>query len=627
VTLFTFLAITAAAAAPSAPRPPSPPLAPGAEVLNFSLIDYHGKNHDLRRTNAKVVVLFFTTPGCPIARQNAPKLQALADRFREQGVVAWMVNAAPQTDPGDTQLDLLYNLGGVTPRNMLGDRYPIKGMRGLVDTAVIGDPDTLRLETLETLFGPYPLPPILRDRHQLVTRYLGVTRTCDTIAIDTGSNTILYRGAIDDQYTEGARKPKPTSNYLADALEQHLAGKPVATNRTKPHGCAISFDDDNTRDDQVVSYTKLIAPLLQKRCVACHSPGNLGPFAMTSLAKVKGQSAMIREVLLDRRMPPWHADPQFGHFANDPSLTGPEARALTRWIDQGCPNDLAEGVADPLATPPPPAPDWPLGKPDFVVRIPRQQIPATGTVDYRYLDADFEMPRDAWLRAAPTRPGNAKIVHHVIVRIKYPLGATGPGESYLFTTWVPGLAPYECPPDTGLFVPKGARFNFEIHYTTNGEPQTDADTAVGLYLAKTPPKLKLETRASETRHLDIPPNAPDAQHTTTYAFKRDAVLYELAPHMHTRGSHFRFDLLLPDGRRETLLSVPNYDFNWQTAYWLKTPRKIPAGSWLLCTGGFDNSKQNPNNPDPTTRVRWGPQSWNEMFMGFFTVAEPRTDQP
>jgi hypothetical protein len=256
-------------------------------------------------------------------------------------------------------------------------------------------------------------------------------------------------------------------------------------------------------------------------------------------------------------------------------------------------------------------------------------------VDYRYIDSDFEMPHDAWLRAAVTKPGNAKVLHHVIVRVRYPAGNkhAASSEAYLFTTWVPGLEEREAPPGTGVFVPKGAKFNFEIHYTTTGEPQTD-ETRVSLYLAKQPPKMRLEVRASETRSLDIPPGQPDAQHATSYHFKRPATIYELSPHMHVRGKWFRFQLLYPDGRRETVLSVPNYDFNWQTSYRLAEPKRVPAGTWMLCTGGFDNSAKNPHNPDATKRVRWGPQSWNEMFMGFATVAEEvegaangRSDQP
>jgi hypothetical protein len=615
-----------AAAQDRDPNPPASPAAAAAEVLNFSLIDYHGRAFELRRTDARAVVLFFTGVGCPIARQNAPKLQALAERFAGQGVIVRMVNATPQNDPGDAALDLAFELGRVAPRAMLGDRYPFKSMREVLSPEALGDRDTLREETRESLWGPYPLPPVLRDEHQLVSHYFGVTRTGDTIVIDTRTSTVLYRGAVDDQFVEGARKPKPTQNYLADALAEFLAGKPVTTPRTKAHGCAITYESEFA-GDQPVSYARQVAPILQRKCVGCHSPGNLGPFAMSDYKKVRGWSAMMREVILDRRMPPWHADPHYGKFANDRSLTGPEARTLLRWIEQGSPRGDGDDPLPSASLATAPSRDWALGQPDFVVPLPRQEIPATGTVDYRYIDANFEMPRDAWLRAAVTRPGNARVVHHVIVRVRYPAGhANAAPEAYLFTTWVPGLEEREFPAGTGVFVPKGARFNFEIHYTTTGEPQAD-ETRVGLYLAKEPPKARLEVRATETRALDIPPGEPNAQHTTTYCFKRDAMLYELSPHMHVRGSWFRFQLLLPDGRRETLLSVPNYDFNWQTGYRLAEPRRIPAGAWLLCTGGFDNSARNPHNPDPAKRVRWGPQSWNEMFMGFATVAEVPSQSP
>jgi hypothetical protein len=211
----------------------------------------------------------------------------------------------------------------------------------------------------------------------------------------------------------------------------------------------------------------------------------------------------------------------------------------------------------------------------------------------------------------------------VIVRLRHPAGApeSARADSFLFTTWVPGLGAGECPPGTGLFVPKGARFNFEIHYTPTGEEQTDR-SEVGLYLAKETPKARLDVRAAHTRELDIPPGAGDAKHTATYFFAKDAVVYAVAPHMHLRGKWFKFELLSPGGKKETLLSVPNYDFNWQTGYRLAEPRRVPAGSWMLCTGAFDNSATNPHNPDPAARVHWGPQTGNEMFMGFITLAEP-----
>jgi hypothetical protein len=327
---------------------------------------------------------------------------------------------------------------------------------------------------------------------------------------------------------------------------------------------------------------------------------------------------MIEEVLLERRMPPWHADPHRGKFANDRSLSAAESQALLRWIRQGCPRGDGD---DPLEAPPAAAAEWELGKPDLLIKLPKQDVPATGVLDYRFIDSDFVMPQDAWLAAAITRPDKRAVIHHIIVRVRYPAGYRDqPEEAFLFTTWVPGLPQREFPAGTGVFVPKGARFNFEVHYTPNGEAQTD-QSEVGLYLAKEKPKLQFETRGFETRDLDIPPGDADARQTISYCFRRDTWLFALSPHMHLRGKRMKFELLRPDGTRETLLSVPNYDFNWQMSYRLTEPRLVPAGSWMLCTGAFDNSAKNPHNPNAAARAHWGPQSWNEMFMGFLDVAE------
>ena len=619
---------SAAFAAAATPRPVASTRPAEGEVLNFSLLDYRGKSYELRRVPAKFLVLFFTGSDCPIARQSGPKLQAISNEFEARDVTVWLVNATPQNDPSNFKLDAMYALGRRAPKSILGDRYAVNGMRELVPKSALGDQDTLRRETLQYVFGSPPLPPVLRDEQQLVSRYFGVTRTCEAIVIDTKNSTVVYRGAVDDQFSEGARKPEASEHYLRDALLDLVAGRPVAVPKTKAHGCVITYEGPGAG---AVSYARDVAPILQRKCVSCHSAGEIGPFAMSGYQKVRGWSAMIREVVLDRRMPPWHADPHVGKFSNDRSLTAAEAQTLTQWVADGCPRgegddplaartpaaEAAEASAD--ANPSPPA--WVLGEPDFLVRIPKQDVPATGTVDYRYIDSDFVAPRDMWLRAASTRPGNPKVVHHIIVRMRYPDRYDGPrGDSFLFTTWVPGLGQGEFPQGTGLFVPKGARFNFEVHYTTNGEPQTD-ESEVGLFLAKEPAKMVFEVRAAHTRDLDIPAGVANAQHTAKYFFKRDAILYGLAPHMHVRGSWFKFELVEPDGKHEVLLSVPNYDFNWQTSYQLAEPRRVPAGSWMLCTGGFDNSPQNPHNPDPTRRATWGLQTNNEMFMGFMDVAD------
>ena len=450
------------------------------EVVNFSLLDYKGKHYELRRAEGRVVVLFFTSFGCPIARQSMPKLRDLRRQFADKGVVLWLVNSCPQEDPEDSVIEMF-----------------VKSRRNrLAPEPSSGDPQALRGELLQSAVGS---TPVLRDELQLVARRLGVTRTCEAIAIDLKNSRIIYRGAVDDQFTEGARKPKPTETYLATALTEFLAGKPITTAETKVHGCRIAFDYQPSPEP--ISYSKEIVPLLHKDCVGCHSPGQIGPFSLSSYQKVKNWSAMIEEVVLDRRMPPWHADPHYGKFANHRQLTPIETHNLLRWIEIGCPRGEGE---DPLTNAPPSVVTWKLGQPDLVVRLPQpQDIPATGTLNYRYLDADFEMPKDGWLRAAVCRPDNAKVVHHIIVRVIYPDDyKDAPPEAYLFTSWVPGLAQGEFPAGTGMFLPKGARFNFEMHYTTLGQEQTDR-SELGLYLAKEPPQRRLEIRASETDRKSV----------------------------------------------------------------------------------------------------------------------------
>jgi mono/diheme cytochrome c family protein len=573
LTTFAFVSLPILAADATAEREPrqSKP----QSVANFSLFDYRGRHVELHRADARVVVLFVAGNGCPIVRQSISKVRSLRGKFTKDGVVFWMLNANSQDDRESIVEEARsFNVGSI---------------------------------------------PILLDEHQFVARSLGVTRTAEAIAISTKDSTILYRGAIDDQLTEGAKKPAPTEKYLETALAEFLAEKPVTLAKAPVKGCLIKFENAPKDDDQPVSYTKVIAPMLHQKCVGCHSSGNIGPFAMSSHKKVKGWSEMIREVVLAKRMPPWHADPHFGKFANDRSLTADETGALLRWIEQDCPRGDGE---DPLALAQPKAERWALGEPDLIVPLPRpQSIPATGVLQYRYVDSQFEMPQDGWLRAVVLRPDNRKVVHHVIVRVKYPEGAKGkPEEEVFLTSWAPGNTTPECPPGTGKFLPKGARFNFELHYNTTGKPETDS-SELGLYLAKEAPKMVLETRTAENRDFNIPPGEADARTHALYSFKRETLIYDLIPHMHLRGSWFKYEALYPDGRKETLLSVPNYDFNWQTEYRLAQPKRVPAGTWLLCTGGHDNSAKNPYNPDPTKRVKHGLQSFEEMFMGFMNVAE------
>ncbi|MDB6153084.1 MAG: hypothetical protein JWL90_1537 [Chthoniobacteraceae bacterium] len=545
-----------------------------AEVPNFTLLDYNGAPHELHRADGRAVVLFFTGIGCPVARKNAGKLVELKKQFGPE-VTVWMVDSE----------------AGV-------------------------DRDSARNEAQE--LGVSDLPCLL-DGNQALALALGVERTAETIVIDAKEWSVIYRGALDDQFSEGNEKAEPGIRFAALAVAAHLGGNPVLTARTPVKGCLISYEKTATQSGELISYSKQIAPILQKHCVDCHSEGDIGPFAFSSYNVVKRKARMIEEVLLTQRMPPWHADPHYGKFANDVSIAALDVQTLLGWIRQGAPRDEEK---DPLSEPLAARPDWQLGAPDYIIKLPQpEQIPATGVLNYRHIKLDSPVPEDAWLAATVVRPGNRKVLHHAIVYAKFEGSGDEPGGTGVkIAGWAPGRQPRRLPEGTGIFLGKGAKLDIELHYTTNGTPQTD-QTEIGLYLLREKPKSAYKTGMAIKLDFSIPANDPNAQTSAAFVFQRDSFLYALTPHMHVRGSWMKYEAQFPDGRRETLLSVPRFDFNWQTSYGLAKPLRMPAGTKIICTGAFDNSVKNLSNPDPNKVVHWGQQSWDEMFIGYVGYVE------
>jgi hypothetical protein len=351
---------------------------------------------------------------------------------------------------------------------------------------------------------------------------------------------------------------------------------------------------------------------------------------MDGYDKVKTWSPRMRAALMTGRMPPWQADPAIGTFAHDRSLSVDQKRTLVRWIDAGAPRG---GDADPLsANPAPPGEEWPLGKPDLVLDLPVQEIPATGTLDYIYVQVPAPVSQDTWVRALHMTPSNPAVMHHAALFLEYPTtwqhqqpkwhgGAAG-----FFGAYAPGLQPVAFPPDAGGFLPAGATLLFQLHYTTNGQATTDRPR-VAFYFHPRPPELEARVVAGVNHEFVLPPNVEDFPVETSYVFDRAVTLHGMLPHMHHRGKRFRYEAHYPDGTREVLLSVPRYDFNWQTFYMLRTPRAIPAQTKIVMTGAFDNSARNPANPDPSKEVRWGHQSWDEMFIGYMMYTAPKPVRP
>jgi hypothetical protein len=321
---------------------------------------------------------------------------------------------------------------------------------------------------------------------------------------------------------------------------------------------------------------------------------------------------MIAEVVDDRRMPPWHADPRYGRFRNDRHLSPRERATLLAWVEQGAP------LGDPAKMPPPRTfPDgWEIGTPDIIFELPEPQtVAAQGTIPYIYVRVPTHFKEDVWVQAAEARPGDPAVVHHIVVAIDDHSGKRrGMGEGHLCGT-APGDMPTVLPPGTAKLIPAGADLIFQMHYTPVGTVHTDR-SRVGLILAKGPVEHRVYTRAVGQRDFVIPPGADDYPVDSTFTFPRDAHLYSFMPHMHLRGKTFKYTATYPDGSSEVLLSVPAYDFGWQSVYMLTEPKAMPKGTRIDCHATFDNSEANPSNPDPTKAVAFGEQTWEEMMIGW-----------
>ena len=325
-------------------------------------------------------------------------------------------------------------------------------------------------------------------------------------------------------------------------------------------------------------------------------------------------------------MPPWHADPRYGEFSNDRRLPAAEKEKLLAWIEGGSrPGDGAAATA-PVSAPERPA-SWRIGTPDLIYELPEEvTIPARGTIPYHGYRVETKLLDDVWIQAAETQPGNAAVVHHVIVQVfpgsggaPAPVGGD-PRTAGDLGGYAPGTGPLVMPPGVGRRLPAGAVIDFQMHYTPTGRVETDR-SRIGLVLASEPPRYESRTALCSTPFLFIPAGEKDVEFEAELAFPRDSRLLSLRPHMHLRGDTFEFRVAYPDGRSEILLRVDGYDFNWQTTYRLAEPKPMPAGTKLHCVATYDNSADNPGNPDPSRNVSWGRETTDEMMIGFVDYYE------
>ena len=371
-------------------------------------------------------------------------------------------------------------------------------------------------------------------------------------------------------------------------------------------GMSASRAGDARKDASAITFTKDVAPIFYRNCAQCHRPGEIAPMSLLTYKDARPWARSIREKVAARDMPPWHADPRYGEFSNDRRLSQKDVDTIVAWVDQGA----KEGDARDLPASPAFTEGWNIGKPDEVFYLPQEyEVPASGVVEYKYFTVPTNFKEDKWIQAAEIRPGNRAVVHHIIVF------AQKAGEQRLLVGYAPGEQPAVIPAGLARKIPAGSNLIFQVHYTPTGVAGKDR-SYVGFIFTKEPPKNEIVTRPVLNARFVIPAGDPNYQVESTYTFNEDSHIQSLMPHMHLRGKDFQFKMTYPDGTSKIILSVPKYDFSWQSYYILKEPVAAPKGARLDCLAHFDNSEQNKYNPDPRKEVRWGDQTWEEMMIGW-----------
>jgi hypothetical protein len=553
---YGFFALCAALAAP--PKV-------GAPVANLSFKDIRYLPRSLEDfPGRKAFVLVFTDTSCPLARRYLPTLKRLEKEYRPRGVQFLAVN--------------------------------------------VGADDSIAAMAAHAIEHDVAFPAV-KDFDAACARALGVTRTPEVAVLD-GKRRLRYRGRIDDQYRLGGARPAPSRHDLKEALDAVLAGKEVAVKETPVDGCLITRDA-LPAPKTPVTYAEHVAPILHKHCATCHRPGTAAPFSLLTYRQAAARAAAIAEVVLEQRMPPWYGAPRHTDFINRRGLSARERATVLHWVKGGkLPGDLAKLPKPPQK----PANKWLIGEPDLVVRAVEHELPAEGVLAYKYVVLPHVFRHDTWVRGVQILPDNPRVLHHCN------LGWVKLGESFkidnFITGFVPGGEAMALDPGVAYRIPKGAMLVLQVHYVTTGKPEK-CRIAVGLKYASGVVQKRLRFFLLADSRFAIPPGAAAHPVSASRVLTHDAEGIGLFCHMHVRGKDMTFRARYPDGTTETLLVIPNYNFNWQHAYrWAAGKKRFPKGTRLECVAHYDNSAFNPYNPDPKATVRDGPQTFHEMMNGF-----------
>ena len=554
----------------------------GCYIPDFSFADLHGNRSNLHISpQPSLTVVAFTSTSCPLSRKYLPSLVDLHREFSVRGVRFILVNSV-STDKADE----------------------MQAAAARFSTNV------------EYVF----------DKDLKIATHFTAASTTDVFVLDR-SHTVIYHGAIDDQYGLGYSRDAPDRTWLRDALEAGCVQHPVLVSATAAPGCVLQRPRTATVSVDV-TWNNQIARLLQRHCVECHHDGGVGPFPLETLEDATAHAPMIREVINRGTMPPWFAAKGNANAAspwiNDRSLSASEKQQLVSWLDNGMP------AGDPHQSPAPRqfAGGWIIGTPDVIYQFAKPvRVRTTGTMPYQQVIVDTFLEQDEWVEAIEVQPGNRSVVHHVLVFVQE--SDEDPGirddaadeRGGYWGIYVPGNSTLVYPRGYAKRIPKGARLRFQMHYTPNGT-ETEDSTRIGLVFAKQAPQYEVRVAAVVNPTFRIPPGA--ANHQVVGSIRNipvDLQILGFLPHMHLRGKAARYDLI-SNGETRTLLDIPSYDFNWQLLYRYAEPLHVKSGDTLQFTAWYDNSSANPANPDPTREIRWGPQTEDEMHLGYVEYVVP-----
>jgi thiol-disulfide isomerase/thioredoxin len=541
----------------------------GSKVAELRFVDIRSLERDLKELgDHRAFVFMATNTTCPLVRKYLPKLKQLQAAFADQDVLFVALN--------------------------------------------VGATDTIREMASQAIEFDLPVY-FVKDADGSCVKRLGLRKTPEVVVLDR-DHTLRYRGRIDDQLRIGGTKPQASREDLKAALTELLSDQPIQVTQTEVDGCLIEVATAAVPTSTVSTWSGDIASLAFQKCAHCHRPNTAAPFPLLTRDDFAANASMITEVLKNETMPPWYAARQHGQFQNDSGLTADQKQMLITWIAAGLP----EGDSTKVPSPPtPPDSEWRIGKPDLIITMKEEHsVPATGFVPYKYVMLPHLFLWETWVEAFEIKPLNPTIVHHC--NLAY-ITKDGAGDNTFITGYVPGGQPMDLGKfDNGVAykIPAGAVLGLQIHYTTTGTEQA-GKIQVGLRFPRREVRKQLHHFVLDPRGWEIPPGDPAFRIESSHTLKHNANLLGLFTHMHVRGRDMTFYADVENQQPETLLQIPNYNFEWQLGYEIAPGYKnLAKGTKIRAVAHFDNSPFNPYNPDPKVPVLYGPQTVDEMFNGF-----------